>query len=361
MKLLLAVTENGFSFVNQAQALAKGLEKLNIETKAIIINDSSPFEKVLAGFNPDKIVAIGSVRDYLTLVERPLALGFTVIPWFVSEDKIEQRYIDALNRLPLILTPSSHCREIFIRDGVRSPSIEVLPEAVDSDFWAPLSKEKLKVFLEFIAIKNPLNISADVDLLKIYSSGTPLMFTTGGDATSKGAQEVLQALGKLDPKIPWIYIIKTWPSVKSLQYSLEELKLAQELGIINRIRYIIGEFSQEFMRGLMNSCHIYVAPSRSEGFGLPFVEAQLCGKPVVSLKATSIHETVIDGQTGFLADPNSAMIPPQADIKSLASYLQMLLTDKQLRERMGRNARKHAKAKYSTSVIAQKMLTFIQV
>jgi len=359
MKILLLVAEHGFAFVNQARALSKGLSDLNTINKVARVSPLVPTKKTLADFQPDFVIGVGSWHSYPTLVKKPQSLGYKTIPWIVSDGKIDQ-FIHEYNELSLILTTSQYCEEVFVRDGIKKEILKIVPEAVDIDFWHQLDEKELQPFLKLISISEPnLSLPFNFDLVKIHEQKIPVLFTTGGDATNKGALEVINALGRLDQKIPWIYLIKTWPSPDSFKHSATELELGRKLGIYERIRYLVGEFSQEFIRGLMNACDFYIAPSRVEGFGLPLVEAQLCGKPVISLDATSTRETVIHGQTGFLAKPSSKDGKFKADIDDLVKYLEILLTDRKLREQFGQNAKIHAQ-KYHPKIVAEKMIEAVK-
>ncbi len=51
---------------------------------------------------------------------------------------------------------------------------------------------------------------------------------------------------------------------------------------------------------LFGACDIYAAPSRLEGFGMPQVEAGACGKPVISIKAMGMLDTLVHEETAFL-------------------------------------------------------------
>jgi glycosyltransferase involved in cell wall biosynthesis len=77
-----------------------------------------------------------------------------------------------------------------------------------------------------------------------------------------------------------------------------------------------------------------VLSSRSEGLPLSIVEAMAAGLPVVAASVGGVPELVVDGETGFL-------IPP-ADEVALASALERLVSDADLRRRMG--AAGHARA-----------------
>ena len=59
-------------------------------------------------------------------------------------------------------------------------------------------------------------------------------------------------------------------------------------------------------------------------------------------------QTVIDGETGFLV--------PLDDDEVLARKLEELLTNEQLRNQMGRKARKHVEAHYDERKVTQRII-----
>ena len=272
----------------------------------------------------------------------------------VSDDKVDM-YAEQLNSLERVLTTSEFCRKVMVRDGINPKLIEVLPEAVDDSFWYPLAKEKLELTIKLLTMSSiGVEIPEKLDLGKLKTTKVPIIFTTGGDATSKGALEVIEALGKIYRKTGnkrWLYMLKTWPYAGSLRRSAVELELAENLGIWENLRYLVGEFSQDFLRDLVNICDIYAAPSRGEGFGLPLVEAAMCGKPVVTCTGTAAEETVVQGESGFIARRD--------DIDDLAGYLEKLIVDISLREKLGKRGREIAVEKYSPGVVGQKFLDII--
>jgi glycosyltransferase involved in cell wall biosynthesis len=73
-------------------------------------------------------------------------------------------------------------------------------------------------------------------------------------------------------------------------------------------------------------------PVCDHGFGLPPVEAMAAGTPCVATRAGAIVETVKNNETGILVDKN--------DPKPLAQAIVNLLENDQLREAMGRAARR---------------------
>jgi glycosyltransferase involved in cell wall biosynthesis len=74
-------------------------------------------------------------------------------------------------------------------------------------------------------------------------------------------------------------------------------------------------------------------PIWEEGFGIPPIEAMAAGLPVVGSLSGALPETVKDGVTGFLVE--------KSDHRALAERILTLLRDDDLRESMGRAARRH--------------------
>lgn len=64
-----------------------------------------------------------------------------------------------------------------------------------------------------------------------------------------------------------------------------------------------GYIDDSMLRAMYCACDVFLAPSKAEGFGLPILEAQACGCPVVASNCTSYPEVV--GQGGQLVDPDA--------------------------------------------------------
>ena len=90
---------------------------------------------------------------------------------------------------------------------------------------------------------------------------------------------------------------------------------------------------------------IFVFPSIwGEGFGIPPIEAMAAGVPAVVTLAGALPETVKDGETGFLVE--------KRDPRTLAERILRLLRDDDLRESMGRAARRHVLATFTWKRVA---------
>ncbi len=80
---------------------------------------------------------------------------------------------------------------------------------------------------------------------------------------------------------------------------------------------------------------ILVAPSRREGYGMAAREAMAHGRPVVATNVGGLPDAVEDSVTGLLV--------PSGDVAGLRAAIERLLSDRELRERLGVAAREHAR------------------
>lgn len=91
------------------------------------------------------------------------------------------------------------------------------------------------------------------------------------------------------------------------------------------------------------ACDVFTLASRTEGFGLVFIEAAMYGIPSVGTRVGGVPDAVIHGETGLLVSPD--------DTQGLREALVELVTSTALRSRLGTRAKKRAIAEFSESVM----------
>jgi len=267
---------------------------------------------------------------------------------------------------------SNWVKEMYVRDGINGDKIEVLPVGCNTDNFVPHKKDDPKI----LAVRESLGVSPDQIMI----------LTIGGDAASKGAQEVMQALAIIDTKAPdWKYVCKVWPQPRTERQNIADLDMATNLGIEKNVTYATNKISRKFMPYLIGACDIYAAPSRLEGFGMPQVEAGACEKPVIGIKAMGMLDTLIHGETAFLANIAHKIVVNQvtlgdesgfeekhrvvfeeprtvdyrADVQDIGKYLMTLMTDSDLREKMGKAARERVVKNFDYRVVARRFVEII--
>ncbi len=356
----------------QGDLLYKGLLELGIDAHAAHFESAQEKEWYYRWFEPDVVVGVGYWGHTPQLVLHPQRYGVRAVPWLVADGYIAN-YQEVLNELPLILVTSHWVKEMYVRDGINGDKIEVLPVGCDTNAFIPRDKKHPKI----AAVRESLGVSDD----------QLMILTVGGDAASKGAQEVMQALAIIDTKAPdWKYVCKVWPQPRTEQQNLADLQMANDLGIEKNVTYATNTISRNFMPYLIGACDIYAAPSRLEGFGMPQIEAGACGKPVIGIKAMGMLDTLADGETALLArvaqkivvnevilgresgyEDNHCVkfnvprtVDYRANIQDIAKDLLILMNDQALREKMGKAGRKRVVENFDYRVVARRFLQIMQ-
>ena len=356
----------------QGDLLFRGLLELGIDVHAAHFESAQEKEWYYRWFEPDVVVGVGYWGHTPQLVLHPQRYGIVPVPWLVADGYIAN-YQEVLNELPLILVTSNWVKEMYVRDGIKADNIEVLPVGCDTKSFIPFDKKDPKI----IAVRESLGISPD----------QLMILTVGGDAASKGAQEVMQALAIIDAKAPdWKYVCKVWPQPRTKAQNLLDLEMATKLGLEKNITYATNTISRNFVPYLIGACDIYAAPSRLEGFGMPQVEAGACGKPVIGIKAMGMLDTLIHEKTAFLAEVAQKIVVNEvvlgeesgfennhkvkfeiprtvdyrANVQDIAKYMLTLMNDEKLRNEMGAAARKHVVENFDYRIVAKKFVQIVQ-
>ncbi len=355
----------------QGELLYRGLKEMGVDAYPVNFESAQEKEWYYRWFKPDVVLGVGYWGHTPDLILHPQRHGVQPVPWLVADGYISN-YREILNSLPLILVTSNWVKEVYIRDGIKGDNIEVLPVGCDSDAFHPMDKTDPKV----TAVRKSLGIDPD-DMM---------VLTVGGDAASKGALEVMQALAINNPKAPsWKYVCKVWPQDRTEIQNASDHKLSNQLGISRNIINVMNRLSRTFMPYLINACDIYAAPSRLEGFGMPQVEAGACEKPVIGIKAMGMLDTLVHGETALLAEvaqeillkeamvfsesgsqereriifPNPRTVDYRASVHDIANYLMDLMESPDLRQKLGQAARKRVVEHFNYKIVARRFVEII--
>jgi starch synthase len=352
----------------QGSLLHRGLEEIGVDVRAAHLQSAQEKQWYYRWYRPDIVLGVGYWGHTPELVLHPQRHGVQPVPWLVADGYMAD-YQEVLERLPLILVTSQWVKTVYSRDGLTGRNIEVLPVGCDTKAFLPRDRSDPKV----AAVRESLGVAP----------GEMMILTIGGDATSKGAQEVMQALAQLDGRVPpWKYVCKVWPQARTKKQNEIDLQLATRLGIARNVVYTMDISSRDFMPYLMAACDIYAAPAHLEGFGMVQVEANACGKPVLGIHAMGMLDTMVHGQTALLAAvaqeirlqetvigdeagtarrivfPHPRTVDYRASVQDIAGYLLDLMNDAELRRRLGEAGRRRVVENYDYRVVARR---FVQI
>jgi glycosyltransferase involved in cell wall biosynthesis len=159
----------------------------------------------------------------------------------------------------------------------------------------------------------------------------PVVLYAGRLLRIKGVHHLLGAFLRVLARFPLarLLIVGDGEEGQDLQTS------ARRLGLGPRVAFL-GSLPHEDVIRCMRAADVFVLPSLVESFGIVLLEAMSCGLPVVASRVMGIPYLVEDGLNGFLVPPT--------DEEVLADRITALLSDPDLRARMGEQNRSKAAA-----------------
>jgi len=186
-----------------------------------------------------------------------------------------------------IIACSHFTKNIVIKLGAIEDNVNIIFNGVDIDMFKP-----------------------GLDSAKIIArhklEGKKIILTVSRLKRYKGHETVINLMPALLRRIPDVVylIIGPGPGREFLMSLVEKLNLQNKVIFIGRVSDSLPRY--------YNACNLYIMLTKEwldkgefEGFGLVFLEANSCGKPVIGAKTGGIPDAIIDGKTGYLVDPNN--------------------------------------------------------
>ncbi len=162
----------------------------------------------------------------------------------------------------------------------RGPSVQVLGNVVDTEFFQPASTFPPYEPLVFASVGNLIPLKGIDLLLQAFAQqfrGQGVQLKIGGSGSEEANLKVL----------------------------------THRLDIESQVAFL-GRLSREQVRDLYQTSHCIVSASHTETFGVTLIEAMACGKPVIATRS--------GGPNGFVT-PAAGILIPTNDVPSLADAL----------------------------------------
>jgi phosphatidylinositol alpha-1,6-mannosyltransferase len=219
----------------------------------------------------------------------------------------------------LLVVNSTFTRRHFEALGIRNPRVELLTLSVETDRFRP-------------------GLNVQETRAKYHLDGKQMILTVGRLVERKGQDMIIRALRSVQERAgPTVYVVAgTGPQEATLR------ELAAETGCEKDVVFA-GYVAEDDLPSLYAACDVFAMPSRAldirdgvEGFGIVFLEAGACGKPVIGGRSGGIADAVADGVTGLLVDP--------VDVGAMADALVQLLVQRDVAHRMGASGRQRAES-----------------
>jgi glycosyltransferase involved in cell wall biosynthesis len=125
---------------------------------------------------------------------------------------------------------------------------------------------------------------------------------------------------------------------RAVQASLDALAPAERCRVT-----VVEGFSDADKASIFDACDVFALPSVAESFGIVYLEAWLCGKPVIGARIGAVQCVIDEGRDGFLVDPR--------DSDELSQAILRLIHDPELCRSLGRHGREKTLARFTWSKV----------
>ncbi len=201
----------------------------------------------------------------------------------------------------IICVSSNTARDLALAYGITKDKTRCVYNGLDSDFGRNSDRVFASPYVLFVGAVEPVK-----NVLRLIEAYHMFRARRGGD-------HALVIAGPLD---------------RSYEKARESVT---RLGLLDRVVFT-GEVSDSEIKSLHKYADAFIFPSLYEGFGLPVLEAMACGTPVVTSNTSSLPE--VAGDAALLVDPES--------VEEIASAMEKILTDPDLRSELSRKGRERA-------------------
>jgi teichuronic acid biosynthesis glycosyltransferase TuaC len=171
----------------------------------------------------------------------------------------------------------------------------------------------------------------------------PIVTYVGKLVPRKGVDTLIEAMGILGRR-PQGAPLLVAGGIGEMREGLE--RRARELGVADHVRFV-GKIPHDDVGWWMAAGDVFVLPSLSEGLPTVVCEAMNCARPVVATAVDGTPEIVRDGETGLLV--------PARDAGALAAALGRVLGEEGLAARMGAEALRIGRERYTWDANARRM------
>lgn len=208
------------------------------------------------------------------------------------------------NKVDLLLVPSMEVGELYKRNGI-APPYKIVHLGTDTNKFIPAKDEDYK--------------NRTRDVLGIEHDKVVIGFS-GRIGREKNLVTLYRAFRKIEKKYENIKLLIIGKGVKDLEDMFTSQRNIIMPGAVNNIV------------PCLQTMDIFVLPSLTETSSLATMEAMSCGVPVVTTPVGYVKDYIKEKENGLFFPFKNSLV--------LSMKLEMLIKDKELREKLGRNARK---------------------
>lgn len=256
---------------------------------------------------------------------------FGSIHWEHDESKttLYPTQVASMNASTLCLANTAYEKSRMIKSGVDPEKIFVLGVGVDMAPFIDVDANEIAAFRREIGVPN----------------NAVLIGYAGRIEKTKNVLLLIKAFEKIAIQFVEAYLLIAGSAsdyVAELQGYCNELPAH----ISNRIAWQLN-FPVEKKTLVFNSMDVLVLPSHNESFGIVFLEAWTCKKPVIGASIGAVRDVISEGEDGLLMEMDNEV--------SLAEKLSVLIENEPLRKTMGEKGFAKVKENYTWDIITSRL------
>ena len=258
----------------------------------------------------------------------------TIHSKFVPQNFVKRIYNQKMLSADGIIAISNYVKSVITShysEAVSEKAIQVIHRGVDLDVFDPAKVSQHRI----VRLSETLNLPDDGPVVMLPARATEW----------KGHAPLIEAVARLEAKDVTLLLLGAGDGHSRF---IERLRaLAIKTGLDGRLRIASG--TDDMPAALMLADVVAMPSTIPEPFGRVALEAQAMGRPVVAFKHGGAIESIQEGETGWLAEPNN--------VEDLARCLQLALKlGPRQRTIWAKRARAHVESAFSTQQMCEKTL-----
>lgn len=218
---------------------------------------------------------------------------------------------------------------------VRQSNLVVAQTSTERDFYLQRGVEPKNVFVAGPGV-NPADIVGG-DASRFcgqHGLKSPIVFMLTKMSYDKGVMHTIQAMRRLWNQGSEAHLVLAGDVLAPFRSYFSRLPSE-----VRRRILLLGSVGEEEKRDLLAAGDVLVMPSRTDSFGIVYLEAWLYGKPVVGARTWGVMDVVEDGEDGLLV--------PFGDVDALAKVIAYLLDHPNEAATMGQRGREKVLAQHT--------------
>ena len=257
---------------------------------------------------------------------------------FSNPRYLDSRLIDVLKKFDLLIACTNLEKNFLTTKFLIPPEkIKVIPMGVDYKKFENVHKTSLKHY------------SFKQKFFNKKESKYKLILFCGYKNYEKGALSILKSIPYILKQIKKVYFVFIGPSTIAFNQELSKITKLEKARIINFTPdNLTGYFDKKKLTAFKEA-DIYLMPSRSDAFGISFLEAWSAGKPVIGARIGATPEVIRENIDGLLVQFDNP--------EDIAEKVITLLKNKKLRKKYGMTGQLKVSQKYTWDIIAKETHT----